>query len=104
MWLAGKLIGCKQEAFLFAIKKSNQLPVHGQRNGLPRCRCQAGLSMALVDDFAGAVFALATLRSDPQLELDVVKPLALAGVQSNLFLGHPVANTNNHGESVVANF
>ena len=104
MWLAIKLTGCKQEAFLFMVKKSNRLPVHGQCDGHPGLLCQAGLGVALVDDFAGAFFAPPALGGNPQFELDVIEPLALAGVQSNLFFGHAVANTNNHGESVEANF
>ena len=59
----------------------------------------AGLGVALVDDFAGAVFATSALAGNTQFKLDVVKTLALTGVQSNLFLGHAAANANNHGKS-----
>jgi hypothetical protein len=85
---------------LFGVKKRDRLPMHGQGHGHPCLRCKAGLGVALVDDFACAVFAAPALGGNPQFELDVIESLALAGVQSNLFLGHAAANTNNHGESV----
>jgi hypothetical protein len=56
------------------------------------------LGMALVDHFACAVFTLAALGGHTQFKLDVVKTHALAGVQSNLFLGHTAADANNHGK------
>ncbi|OGO99037.1 MAG: hypothetical protein A2037_13735 [Curvibacter sp. GWA2_63_95] len=59
----------------------------------------AGLGMAFVDHITGAIFAAATLGRNAKFKLDVVKSFALAGVQSNLFLGHAAANANNHGKS-----
>jgi hypothetical protein len=80
-------------------KKAIDLTGHGHGNGHPALVGHVGLGVALVDDLAGTVFATSALAGNAQFKLDVVKALALAGVQSNLFLGHAAANANNHGKS-----
>ncbi len=57
------------------------------------------MCVAFVDNVTGTFFAAAALGRYAEFKLDVVESLALAGVQSNLFLGHAAANANNHGKS-----
>ncbi len=68
----------------------------GHRNWRPAFQSHAGLRVTLVDKVACAVFTLAALCGYAQLQLDIVKTLALASEQGNLFIRHAMTNANNH--------
>jgi len=68
----------------------------GYRNRHPAFESHAGLRVTLVDKVACAVFTLAALCGYAQLQLDIVKTLALASEQGNLFIRHAMTNANNH--------
>jgi hypothetical protein len=55
------------------------------------------IRVALRHDVTGAAFALATLRGDTELELDLVESHAGAGVASDLAVGNSAADTDDHG-------
>ncbi len=54
--------------------------------------------VALGNDITGATLAAATLGSNAQFKLDVVKTHTSAGMAGNFAVRNTMADTNNHGE------
>jgi len=63
---------------------------------LPDVRRRAG-GAALRDDVARATFALAALRADAKLELDLVETKARAGMAGDFAIRDTAADTYDHG-------
>ena len=63
-------------------------------------RCDRLGLAALVHDVAGAGFALAALRGNAQLKLDVIKAEPQLGMADDLTVRNTVTDADNHGNVV----